>query len=150
MQYTQSEYDNSIIVFLLRVDFLGVEHRFSSIPISYEGRDYIGSLSNVDYIETTNLVGFSAETNSVSLSCYFDGLDLLHEYRKGKHSKDKRPQYLIFWCAMETLLETRFYCSKARYKSQSLETPRSRALLQLLRLSKRPSIYKYPSLHKTT
>jgi hypothetical protein len=84
MQYTQSEYDNSIIVFLLRVDFLGVEHRFSSIPISYEGRDYIGSLSNVDYIETTNLVGFSAETNSVSLSCYFDGLDLLHEYRKGR------------------------------------------------------------------
>jgi len=83
MQYTQNDYDSSRLTFLLRIDFHGVEYRFSSYPLSFDGKDYLGTLSDIEYEETSELTGFNPEANSVAAAVYFP-LNMIEEYRKGR------------------------------------------------------------------
>lgn len=84
MQYTQQDYDRAQMVFLLKVDWNGQIYGFSSFPVSFDGIDYIGSLSEVVYTEQTDIVGLDVEANSFSCAVYFDGLDMVQEWRRGR------------------------------------------------------------------
>ena len=84
MQYTQTDYDSSRLIFLLKLDFHGVQYRFSTIPLSFEGRDFLGTLSKIEYEETSQLIGFNPEANSIAAAVYFPNLDMIEEYRKGR------------------------------------------------------------------
>ena len=84
MQYTQTDYNRAQIVFLLDVDWAGQQYGFSSFPISFDGREYAGNLSDVRYEEQTDVVGINLEANSFSCAVYFDGLNMIQEYRRGR------------------------------------------------------------------
>lgn len=84
MQYTQTDYDNAQIVFLLDVNWSGQQYGFSNYPISFGGREYAGNLSDVRYAEQTDIVGINLEANSFSCAVYFDGLNMIQEYRRGR------------------------------------------------------------------
>ena len=84
MQYTQKDYDRAQMVFLLDVDWNGQQYGFSSFPVSFDGREYGGSLSEVTYTEQTDIVGLDVEANSFSCAVYFDGLDMVQEWRRGR------------------------------------------------------------------
>lgn len=84
MQYTQTDYNRAQIVFLLDVDWNGQQYGFSSYPISFDGREYAGNLSDVRYEEQTDIVGINLEANSFSCAVYFDGLNMMQEYRRGR------------------------------------------------------------------
>lgn len=84
MQYTQQDYDRAQMVFLLDIDWNGQQYGFSSFPISFDGREYTGSLSEVTYTEQTDIVGLDVEANSFSCAVHFDGLDMVQEWRRGR------------------------------------------------------------------
>ena len=84
MQYTQADYDRAQMVFLLDVDWNGQNYGFSSFPVSFEGVEYAGNLSDVRYSEQTDIIGIDVEANTFSCAVYFDGLNMIQEYRRGR------------------------------------------------------------------
>ena len=84
MQPTISDLSGSSPIFLLEIDFLGQMHRFSTIPISFDGNEYIGNLEDFQYEERSDLLGADIEANSFSCAVFFDGLDMVREWRKGR------------------------------------------------------------------
>ena len=71
-------------IFLLRIDFLGKECRFSTKPCTFDGKQYIGTLDEFDYTEESSILGSSVESNSISAAVHFDGIDLVQEWRAGR------------------------------------------------------------------
>ena len=84
MQYTQTDYDRAQMVFLLSLDWNGQIYGFSSLPVSFEGIEYGGSLSEVTFSEQTDIIGLDVQANSFSCAVYFDGLDMIQEWRRGR------------------------------------------------------------------
>ena len=71
-------------IFLLEIDFLGQIWRFSTYPISIDGYEYIGGLADFEFTESSNLLGVNIDSNSLFVQVDFIGLDLVHEWRKGR------------------------------------------------------------------
>ena len=71
-------------IFLLRIDFLGQIWRFSTYPIEIDGYEYIGGLADFEFVESSDLLGVNIDSNSLSVQVDFIGLDLVHEWRKGR------------------------------------------------------------------
>ena len=71
-------------IFLLRIDFLGQIWRFSTYPISIDGIEYIGGLADFEFVESSDLLGVNIDSNNLSVQVDFVGLDLVHEWRKGR------------------------------------------------------------------
>ena len=84
MQYTQTDYDRAQMVFLLSLDWNGQIYGFSSLPVSFEGIEYGGSLSEVTFSEQTDIIGLDVQANSFSCAVYFDGLDMIQQWRRGR------------------------------------------------------------------
>ena len=84
MQYNENDFDGSTIIFLLEIDWMGFFHRFSTIPIVFDGEEYTGSLNEIRFEQSTNEDAIDPQTNKASISCHFDGLDMIQEYRKGR------------------------------------------------------------------
>lgn len=90
MHYTQDDYDGAELIFLLDVNWSGVLHKFSTRPIVFDGVEYSGSLNEISFEETTDDIGFDPEKNSASIAVFFDGLNMVQEYRKGRTLEGER------------------------------------------------------------
>ena len=84
MEPTISDLAGSEPIFVLEIDWNGQTHRFSTYPISFDGNEYIGNLEDFVYTEKSDLLGVDLEANSFSCAVYFDGLDMVEEWRKGR------------------------------------------------------------------
>jgi len=84
MQYSQTDYENAELVFLLEIDWFGYIHRFSTKPIVFDGNEYGGSMSEITFEESTDDIGINPESNIASIALHFDGYNMVEEYRKGR------------------------------------------------------------------
>ena len=84
MNLSSNQLAGSIPIFLLQIDFLGQIWRFSTYPRGIDGLDFIGGLADFEYKESSNVLGVDIDSNSVSVQVDFIGVDLIHEWRKGR------------------------------------------------------------------
>ena len=90
MQYNQLDYENATLIFLLELHWLGQTHRFSTIPIVFDGYEYLGGLNEITFEESTDDIGIDTQANSAAIAVYFDGLNMVQEYRKGRTLEGER------------------------------------------------------------
>ena len=84
MQYSQTDYENAELVFLLEIEWFGYIHRFSTKPIVFDGNEYGGSMAEITFEESTDDIGINPESNIASIALHFDGYNMVEEYRKGR------------------------------------------------------------------
>lgn len=84
MNLSSQQLAGAIPIFLLEIDFHGQIWRFSTYPRGIDGLDFIGGLADFEYKESSNILGVDIESNSLSVQLDFIGLDLIHEWRKGR------------------------------------------------------------------
>jgi hypothetical protein len=89
MQYTQSDYENAELIFLIEINWFGQYHRFSTKPVVFDGFEYAGSLSEITFEEQVDDMGIDPQANNASISLHFDGFE-------DEHWKDKERHCLIF------------------------------------------------------
>ena len=90
MQYTQTDYENAELVFLIEINWFGQYHRFSTKPVVFDGFEYGGSLSEITFEEQVDDMGIDPQSNSASISLHFDGYDMVQEYRRGRTLEGQR------------------------------------------------------------
>jgi hypothetical protein len=82
------DYFNSEIVFVLEIDFDDVKYFFSTKPIFVENDDdliqYVGTMSEPNITEQTEIMGFNIESDSVSLELNFQGINLIEMFLTGR------------------------------------------------------------------
>ena len=84
MQLTQNQRAGTQPIFLLRIDYYGVQLGFSSYPLDYEGQEYTGGLIDFQLEEQSDLLGVNLEANSFACAVHFPGLDMVREWRRGR------------------------------------------------------------------
>ena len=86
--FAESTLEGTQIILLLDIEWKGITYRFSNFTVHVSKSDgsqlqYVGNLDNLDYEETTDLVGVNVEGNSVSMSLVFPDVDFVQEWRRG-------------------------------------------------------------------
>lgn len=86
--FAESTLEGTQIILLLDIKWKGITYRFSNFTVhvlKLDGSElqYVGNLDNLDYEETTDLVGVNVEGNSVSMSLVFPDVDFVQEWRRG-------------------------------------------------------------------
>jgi hypothetical protein len=78
------------IVFLLSVNWMGMEYRFSTIPLDLKDNEtgqvyrYNGGLSDPSIDQNTNFVGVNVDGDSVSVELVFHDIDWVQEWLLGR------------------------------------------------------------------
>ena len=84
MRYSTNQLSGARLIFLLEVNWDGQKWYFSSEPVEYEGVQYIGTLGDFQYNQTSQILGVNVEANSLQVQVAFIGLDMVKEWRKGR------------------------------------------------------------------
>ena len=77
------------IIFLLTINWLGMDYRFSTIPLDLEDDEvgqvyrYQGGLSDPDIDQSTKFLGVNVESDSISVELIFPGVNWVHEWLQG-------------------------------------------------------------------
>lgn len=96
------DYFNADIVFVCEVLWDGVKYYFSTQPLLIENDgdliQYIGTMSEPNITEQTEIMGFNVESDSVSLELNFQGIDLIEMFvarRQLDNSRAEISYYLV-------------------------------------------------------
>ena len=90
IQFNEEDLIGSEICFLLTVEYLGKEYRFSTFPIELnDSRDnlthrYEGGLNDPSFTQSTKIVGVDLEGDSISLELVFEDIDWVEEWKNGR------------------------------------------------------------------
>ena len=84
MRYSTDQLAGSIPIFLLDLDWNGQKWYFSSKPMEYDGVQYLGTLGEFQYNQTSQVLGVNVEANTLQVQVAFIGLDMVAEWRKGR------------------------------------------------------------------
>ena len=88
--FSEDDLIGSEICFLLTVEYLGKEYRFSTFPIELnDSRDnlthrYEGGLNDPSFTQSTKIVGVDLQGQSVSVELVFEELDWVAEWKNGR------------------------------------------------------------------
>jgi len=86
----QDDFIGMEMCFLLDIDYLGMNYRFSTIPIDLQDLSelstvrYSGGLDDPDISQSTSFVGSEIESDSISLELVFFNLDWVQEWLGGR------------------------------------------------------------------
>ena len=79
MRYSTDQLAGSKPIFLLEINWSGQKWYFSSEPVEYQGIQYIGTLAEFQYNQTSQILGVNVEANSLQVQVAFIGLDMVAE-----------------------------------------------------------------------
>lgn len=76
------------VCFLLTVNWMGLDYRFSTVPIDVKTKDgqvlrYNGGLSDPSIEQSTSLMGLNIEQDNISLELIFPGVNWIQEWLNG-------------------------------------------------------------------
>jgi len=90
MMIHPDDIQGSDVVFLLSVNWMGMDYRFSTIPIDIKDEEtnqvyrYNGGLSDPSINQNTNFIGVNVDGDSVSVELVFHDIDWIEEWLLGR------------------------------------------------------------------